>query len=82
VRQVNADPGSVDDIVEGELVDERTGLHEEGQRLVASSAHVAPVKIDSSSTWPMPPDAPATTVFRLVFGAFRARQIPHLLLPC
>jgi len=33
VREVGGHAGSVDDIVEGELVDERAGLEEEGQRL-------------------------------------------------
>ena len=33
VRKVGSHTGGVDDIVEGELVDERAGLEEEGQRL-------------------------------------------------
>ena len=33
VREVGGHAGSVDDIVEGELVDERASLEEEGQRL-------------------------------------------------
>ena len=33
VRKVRGNTGSVDDIVEGELVDERASLEEEGQRL-------------------------------------------------
>ena len=33
MRKVGSHTGGVDDIVEGELVDERAGLEEEGQRL-------------------------------------------------
>jgi hypothetical protein len=33
MAQIGGDAGGVDDIVEGELVDERAGLEEEGQGL-------------------------------------------------
>lgn len=33
VREIGGDTGSVDNIVEGELIDERAGLEEEGERL-------------------------------------------------
>ena len=33
VREIGSDTGGVDNIVEGELVDERAGLEEEGERL-------------------------------------------------
>ena len=36
MRKVGGHTGGVDDIVEGELVDERAGLEEEGQRLGGS----------------------------------------------
>jgi hypothetical protein len=36
VRKVGGHAGGVDDVVEGELVDERAGLEEEGQRLRGS----------------------------------------------
>ena len=37
MRKVGSHTGGVDDIVEGELVDERAGLEEEGQRLADSA---------------------------------------------
>ena len=60
VRQVSADTGRVDNIVEGELVDESTALQEKGQWLFRRQFRSLPV-ILSFRTWPIPPEAPATT---------------------
>lgn len=38
MRQISCHAGCVDNIVEGELVDERRGFEEEGQRLETTSA--------------------------------------------
>jgi hypothetical protein len=38
VRKVGGDTGSVDDIVERKVVDERAGLEEEGQRLANTAS--------------------------------------------
>lgn len=58
MAQIGGDAGGVDDIVEGELVDERAGLEEEGQGLGGVSWHLAVMA--GGRTWPMPPEAPRT----------------------
>lgn len=41
VGEIGGNTGSVDNIVQSQLVDERTGLEEEGQRLVAKRCAVS-----------------------------------------
>lgn len=62
--QVSGNTGGVDDIVEGELVDERGVLEEEGQRLLgAVISFLASVMLPSAAhTWPIPPAAPRTAI--------------------
>ena len=63
MRQVGSDTGGVDDIVEGELVNERGELEEQRQRLeCAVSACSFPSAFGGHHTCPIPPEAPATTV--------------------
>ena len=67
--EVSGNARCVDDIVEGELVHEGGELEEQGQRLAGGGGQQeAPLKGSNSSlgqllTCPIPPEAPATTVF-------------------
>ncbi len=67
VGQVGRHAGGVDDIIEGELVDERGGLEEEGERLYMWSVSWSTIGILTSLTCPMPPDAPATTALTILY---------------
>ena len=66
MRQVGGDAWGVDDIVEGQVVDEWAGFEEEGEWLCERKS-VRGVQwcggdcLGCILTWPMPPDAPATT---------------------
>lgn len=62
MREIGSDTGGVDNIVEGELVDERAGLEEEGERL-ERLADEGVRGVAWELTWPMPPEAPRTTAF-------------------
>lgn len=75
VGEIGGNTGSVDNIVQSQLVDERTGLEEEGQRLIARRCVVSlgvrlrrlREKIEKRRrgrlhTCPIPPEAPATTI--------------------
>ena len=60
--------GGVDDIVQGEFVNQRAGLEEERQRLQTSCQppqQAEECKFRQMCTWPMPPEAPRTTAVRV-----------------
>lgn len=61
MREVGSDARSVDDIVQSELVNERGSLEKERERLHQNKS-ATKGRLDSSGlTWPIPPEAPATT---------------------
>lgn len=65
--EIGSNTWGVDNIVEGELIDERAVLEEEGQRLNrTSSAIESSLTVQSRHTCPIPPEAPATTAKELV----------------
>jgi hypothetical protein len=64
--EVGGDAGGVDDIVEGELVNEGRGLEEQGQWLEAGQYERS--KGVQHHTWPMPPEAPATTALTILLS--------------
>lgn len=67
--EVSGNAGCVDDIVEGELVHEGGELQEQGQRLEGGGGQRGFLSDGSDSslgrllTCPIPPEAPATTIF-------------------
>jgi len=69
VRKISSNTGGVDNIVEGQLVNIRAQLEEEGERLFAPGQFSCSSIFYFSSdpelvlrTWPIPPEAPATTI--------------------
>lgn len=65
MRQVGGNTGGVDNIVEGELIDERGELQEQGQGLWRVDQHrrmTDDAVKGELHTCPIPPEAPATTV--------------------
>ncbi len=68
VGQVGRHAWGVDDIVEGELVDEWGRLEEEGEWLPQTwSVWSWTIGISTSLTCPIPPDAPATTALTILY---------------
>jgi len=70
MREISRYAGGVDDIVEGELVDERGRLEEEGERLLLFlSVSRSTIGISTSLTCPIPPEAPATTALTILYAS-------------
>lgn len=81
MREIGSDTGGVDDIVEGELINERRELEEEGQRLrhiwsalLSSQPPIRALRRGTCHgqdgiklTCPIPPAAPATTTHNVNF---------------
>lgn len=71
VRKVRGDARGVDDVIESKLIDKRAGLQQKRQRLLnrqyvsvygrGNISHVYTFSSTMKRTWPMPPEAPATT---------------------
>lgn len=72
VGKIRRDTGGIHNVVEGQLVDERAGLEEEGERLWMVARvnkplpfHISPRRAKEeplSHTWPIPPAAPRTAI--------------------
>jgi hypothetical protein len=64
VREISCDSKGVDDIVESKLIDKRARLKEERERLRFGnlSGSLVSVAIGGRHTWPIPPEAPRTTI--------------------
>jgi hypothetical protein len=86
VRKIGSYTGSIDDIVKGELRDEWASLEKEGKWLfeeidmsvISIRSRVGiPLLEEDKSTWPIPPEAPATTVMD---DKLQLTQIPLILL--
>ena len=87
MRQISGNAGCVDDIVEGELVNEgaqlqeqRKGLEQAALALVISNS----MQRGGKQTCPMPPEAPATTTLRSephvshIHGDWGCQSVPAL----
>ena len=72
VREVGGDAGGVNDIIECQLVNEGAVLEEQRERLPEADRQVSKQQrkgvagARGQQTWPMPPEAPATTTSREV----------------
>lgn len=78
--EISGNTWGVDDIVEGQLIDEWAGLEEEGQRLNESALAIVLLIVDKHShTCPIPPEAPATTATPSVrySPSARVKSLPH-----
>lgn len=70
VREIGSNTRSVDNIVEGKLVNKRAGLQEERQGLYRTTMkvrfdwHISQRKGGDDHTCPIPPEAPRTAVFK------------------
>ena len=74
MREIGGNTGGVDKIVEGKLVNKRAGLQEERERLYRTTIRV---RFDryigqrgrgGNHTWPIPPEAPRTAIFKRAWG--------------
>lgn len=85
--KIRGDTGSIYDIVQGELVDNRASLQEQRQRLdiatCLSAYRIMQVNDwQQLHTWPMPPEAPRTTAHHIsdqgIASGFGPRALPAL----
>ena len=80
--QVGGHTGSIDDIVEGELVNRGAGLEQQRKGLAAFSNRVSGNERIQTRTWPMPPAAPRTTVVHELLDLQACVQTPTCFNHC